>query len=110
MAQGCSPLGVCNDRAQAIVEAADALLHRHLVRTLQVLASSIESSATALERLRGHLVLARDFVEHGEAGFHVIAPRFRDLAVEEILATKACASWREGRVRGNHHRERIPLD
>ncbi len=63
-----------------------------------------------LKLLRGGLVFASYFVEHGQAGFDVIAARFGNLAVEVVLAAQPRARRRQRRVSRRDHRERIPLD
>src|SRR4051812_11570850 len=79
-------LRVRNEGAEAIVEAAETLLHRHLIGALRVFAGCVESITAILQFFGGGLIFSGHFVEYGQARCNIIAAGFGDLAVEIVLA------------------------
>ena len=55
------------------MEAAEALLHGHLVGALVVVAAVVECAAAGLQFHGGAVVFAGDFVQHRETGFDEVA-------------------------------------
>jgi hypothetical protein len=66
-------LRIRDNPAKAIMEAAEALLHRHLIRTLCVLAAAPKHLAAILERLRRHVVFGGHLIKDCESNLHLIA-------------------------------------